>query len=308
MRGWEKLAYDVKINVGYCTESETGLYYLNARYYDSKIARFLSEDTYRGEPNDPLSLNLYTYALNNPIKYIDPTGHYVLQNGSRGDDVKNVQEMLDKLGYNTGGADGIFGKNTQAAVIQYQRDHGLQVDGIIGNQTLTTLQTNVAVQNAPDYVQQTAMTSAARTQAGGIRDDTILMSTQTFNNTLNQISTLQKSTGGEVNTAVVGNQVVITGTTSPSPPVVPQKSTTTPNTSATQATGKTVGNNSLNQLDITMIGTPGNLAGLNADILEFLGETGRKYIPTSIRSTVTPNNIAFINTWLCTKWFANYHR
>lgn len=49
------------IYVGYQYDEETGLYYLNARYYDSKIARFLSEDTYRGDPNDPLSLNLYTY-------------------------------------------------------------------------------------------------------------------------------------------------------------------------------------------------------------------------------------------------------
>ena len=46
-------------------DAETGLYYLDARYYDSKIARFLSEDTYTGDPNDPLSLNLYTYWILN---------------------------------------------------------------------------------------------------------------------------------------------------------------------------------------------------------------------------------------------------
>ena len=60
---------------GYQFDDETGLYYLNARYYDSKIARFLTEDTYRGQANDSLSLNLYTYCLNNPIMYFDPTGH-----------------------------------------------------------------------------------------------------------------------------------------------------------------------------------------------------------------------------------------
>ena len=62
---------------GYQYDKETDLYYLNARYYDSKIARFMTEDTYTGEANDPLSLNLYTYCYNNPIIYIDPTGHYV---------------------------------------------------------------------------------------------------------------------------------------------------------------------------------------------------------------------------------------
>ncbi len=61
---------------GYQYDTETGLYYLNARYYDSKIARFLSEDTLAGDPNDPLSLNLYTYCSNNPIMYVDPTGHW----------------------------------------------------------------------------------------------------------------------------------------------------------------------------------------------------------------------------------------
>jgi len=44
---------------GYFYDSETELYYLNARHYDPSIARFMQEDTYRGSINDPLSLNLY---------------------------------------------------------------------------------------------------------------------------------------------------------------------------------------------------------------------------------------------------------
>jgi len=43
--------------------------------YDPRIARFLQEDTYTGDPNDPLSLNLYTYCANNPLIYHDPTGN-----------------------------------------------------------------------------------------------------------------------------------------------------------------------------------------------------------------------------------------
>ncbi len=60
---------------GYQYDEESKFYYLNARYYDPKLARFLTEDTYRGQANDPLSLNLYTYTHNNPITYVDPTGH-----------------------------------------------------------------------------------------------------------------------------------------------------------------------------------------------------------------------------------------
>jgi RHS repeat-associated protein len=62
---------------GYQYDRQSGLYYLNARHYDPDLARFMNEDTYWGDPRDPLSLNLYTYGSNNPIRYWDPTGHYV---------------------------------------------------------------------------------------------------------------------------------------------------------------------------------------------------------------------------------------
>jgi RHS repeat-associated protein len=53
----------------------TGLYYYNARYYDPGIGRFISADTIVSDPSNPQSLNRYSYCLNNPLKYIDPTGH-----------------------------------------------------------------------------------------------------------------------------------------------------------------------------------------------------------------------------------------
>ena len=56
-------------------DSESELYNLNARFYDAKLARFMQEDTFLGQVDDPLSLNLYAYCSNNPLKYVDPTGH-----------------------------------------------------------------------------------------------------------------------------------------------------------------------------------------------------------------------------------------
>jgi RHS repeat-associated protein len=61
---------------GYMFDEETGLYYLKARFYDPELARFLQEDTYRGQLSDPLSLNLYAYVRYNPLMYWDPTGHW----------------------------------------------------------------------------------------------------------------------------------------------------------------------------------------------------------------------------------------
>jgi len=65
---------------GYIYDESSNLYNLNARFYDAKIARFMQEDTYFGNAADPLSLNLYTYCVNNPIRYIDPTGHNASDN------------------------------------------------------------------------------------------------------------------------------------------------------------------------------------------------------------------------------------
>jgi len=56
-------------------DETTGIYYLNARYYDPETANFLSQDSYRGEALNPASLNYYTYCYGNPITYTDPSGH-----------------------------------------------------------------------------------------------------------------------------------------------------------------------------------------------------------------------------------------
>jgi RHS repeat-associated protein len=53
----------------------TGLYYYGARYYDPAIGRFISADTVVPSPTNPQNLNRYSYALNNPLKYTDPTRH-----------------------------------------------------------------------------------------------------------------------------------------------------------------------------------------------------------------------------------------
>lgn len=63
-----------------------------------------------------------------------------LKLGSKGADVREVQEMLRDLGYYNKTIDGIYGRFTRRAVIRFQKDQGLKADGIAGKITLKALQ------------------------------------------------------------------------------------------------------------------------------------------------------------------------
>ncbi len=56
---------------------ENGLVYLNDRYYDPSVGRFLNEDPYSLKYQDILNLNLYSYCANDPLNNVDPTGNYI---------------------------------------------------------------------------------------------------------------------------------------------------------------------------------------------------------------------------------------
>ena len=103
IRGHELLASDSERARTYyhyaCDEmmdAVTGQYYLRARFYNPVIARFLSEDTYYGD-----GLNLYAYCHNNPVGYVDPSGHicekkYNAVESLREQDGSNAADALKK--------------------------------------------------------------------------------------------------------------------------------------------------------------------------------------------------------------------
>lgn len=59
---------------GHERDAETGLDYAFARYYDSRLGRFLSPDPVGGDANNPQSLNRYAYVANNPTNFVDLSG------------------------------------------------------------------------------------------------------------------------------------------------------------------------------------------------------------------------------------------
>ena len=64
---------------GYYYDTETKLYYLNARYYNPEWRRFISpDDTAYLDPESVNGLNLYAYCNNDPVNYADPSGHFMI--------------------------------------------------------------------------------------------------------------------------------------------------------------------------------------------------------------------------------------
>jgi RHS repeat-associated protein len=62
---------------GYYYDIETGLYYLQSRYYDPEAGRFISQDDVSYIDSEHINgLNLYAYCLNNPVCYSDPSGKF----------------------------------------------------------------------------------------------------------------------------------------------------------------------------------------------------------------------------------------
>jgi RHS repeat-associated protein len=60
---------------GHRHNDDLGLIYMNARYYLPDVKRFISADTIVPDPTNPQQYNRYSYVLNNPLRYSDPTGH-----------------------------------------------------------------------------------------------------------------------------------------------------------------------------------------------------------------------------------------
>ena len=63
---------------GYYFDNETGFYYLNSRYYDPEIGRFLNADGYVSTGQGIVGNNMFAYCNNNPVNYLDQNGEFAL--------------------------------------------------------------------------------------------------------------------------------------------------------------------------------------------------------------------------------------
>ena len=60
---------------GYYYDSETGFYYLQSRYYDPEICRFINADSYASTGQGFIGYNMFAYCGNNPIVFLDCRGY-----------------------------------------------------------------------------------------------------------------------------------------------------------------------------------------------------------------------------------------
>jgi len=77
-------------------KDDSGLFYYGARYYDSDLGRFVTADTIRGDIKNPQTLNRYVYTLNNPLKYVDPSGNKIKLTGT-GEENQKIINWMNEL-------------------------------------------------------------------------------------------------------------------------------------------------------------------------------------------------------------------
>lgn len=81
---------------GQRNEANLGIYYYGARWYDPSIGRFMQADTIVPNPANPQSLNRYSYVLNNPLRYTDPTG--MIEEDEQEEAYKILEELYQAYG------------------------------------------------------------------------------------------------------------------------------------------------------------------------------------------------------------------
>ncbi|NNE59260.1 MAG: hypothetical protein HKN36_14225 [Hellea sp.] len=84
---------------GHIKDTDTGLTYMQARYYDPVIGRFLSHDPVQFSVEQPLMFNRYGYTFNNPINATDPFGETTVCNNDRSSCTSVVSDSYQNSGH-----------------------------------------------------------------------------------------------------------------------------------------------------------------------------------------------------------------
>lgn len=122
-------------------KEHTGMHIGNKQIIHCSGTVKTGKTTDKGWTHYAIPKGLYSDEELNGERVIAVPDPVTLRKGSKGDDVKILQQQLLQLGYSLPkyGADGDFGSETKAAVKQFQKDHKIQADGIVGAETFAAL-------------------------------------------------------------------------------------------------------------------------------------------------------------------------
>ena len=88
---------------GYVYDTETGLYYLQSRYYNPEIGRFINADAFIATGQGLTGNNMFAYCGNNPVNRADPTGHVSVEICISADGLSNILGLDWMGGCGSGG-------------------------------------------------------------------------------------------------------------------------------------------------------------------------------------------------------------
>ena len=108
---------------GYYYDTDLGMYYLNSRYYDSKICRFINADTYVSTGQSLTGNNMFAYCDNNPVMRCDFTGEFSVDLKDDDNNPFNDYMRMEGGGASGHGGGGI-GFDSFSALKKYQGSAG----------------------------------------------------------------------------------------------------------------------------------------------------------------------------------------
>ncbi len=183
-------------------DSNTGLYYFGARFYDPVTGRFITEDSQMGSPSDPQSMNRYVYADNNPLCVVDPTGHVWIpppthaqsNNANANNPVDNFLSWC--VSGVTNAWDSLPSPVQQGIIIGATVALTVATDGAAAPLAADAIETEVAVDATVDVAGTAAVDAGGEAAAEAGSEAVATTSTESAADTISQSSLTQLEEGG----------------------------------------------------------------------------------------------------------------